>query len=156
MNSRNLYRHAPAALFALIVTLIALFAVLIPPARAAAVTPADGVELVAPPTGNASADSILTWAIPVVVPLVLAGVKKIMPKLPGGALPILAAILGGVIDYANHVATGHASNTLTAVALGLAGVGLREVKEAVLKAENGGWPASPGPIHTDNPPANLN
>ncbi len=96
-------------------------------------------------TGNASADSILTWLIPVIVPLILAGLKKIAPAVPAWTLPILAPVLGVVVDLVNHYALGHTSNLAVSIGLGLAGVGLREVKENLLPATNGGWPTTPPP-----------
>lgn len=114
--------------------LTALLALLVFPALIFA------AELVAPATGNVAADGILTWLIPVLVPLILAGIKKLIPVLPTWVIPILAPGLGLGIEYVNHFATGHAANVLLSVALGAAGVGLREVKEAIKPAPNGGWP----------------
>lgn len=91
-------------------------------------------------TGNATADSILTWITPVVVPLVLTGVKRVLPKLPSFMIPILAPVLGVAIDFVNTFALGHSSNLALAAVAGLAGVGLREVKENLKPSTNGGWP----------------
>lgn len=144
MNTSHPHRLVPRALLALVLTLIALFIFLIPPAHAAAVTPADGVSaIVAGPTGNASADTLLTWLTPVVVPIVLLGVKKVLPRVPAGLIPILAPILGILIDLVNTYGLHHSSNLALAAVAGLAGVGLREVKEAVKPATNGGWPQTP-------------
>lgn len=97
----------------------------------------------APSTGNPTADSILTWLTPLIVPVVLLGVKKITPSIPSGLIPILAPVIGVIIDLVNHFALGHASNLLVAAGAGLIGVGLREVKEAIVPAVNGGWPTPP-------------
>ncbi len=140
MKTAHPSRYVPAALLALVLTLIALFFIMIPPARAADVASAVPAELAALPTGNPTADTLLTWLTPIVVPIVLLGVKKVAPRIPGGVIPVLAPILGVLIDIVNHYGLGHASNLWIAAAAGLAGVGLREVKEAVKPAPNGGWP----------------
>lgn len=93
----------------------------------------------APATGF-TPDNIVAWLTPVLVPLVLAGIKQLMPKLPSWTIPLLAPILGVGIDFLHSLATAHSTNLLVAAALGLAGVGLREAKEALKPAPNGGWP----------------
>jgi hypothetical protein len=85
-------------------------------------------------TGNPTADSILTWLTPVIVPLIIAGVKKVLPSLPTVLLPVLGPVLGAVLDIINHVATGASTNLWAALALGAAGVGLREVVDQVKQA----------------------
>jgi hypothetical protein len=132
MKTRKLFRYLPIALAALAFLLLPLAVF------AAAVIPADGSSIVA--TGNAAADSILTWLTPVIVPIVLLGVKKILPRIPSGLIPILAPVLGILIDLVNTYGLNHSSNLMIAAVAGLAGVGLREVKEAVKPAPNGGWP----------------
>ena len=87
--------------------------------------------------------NVVTWLTPVLVPLLLAGVKLVLPKLPTWVIPIAAPVIGVLIDFVNSLATAHSSNFLVAAALGLAGVGLREVKENLKPAANGGWPATP-------------
>ena len=89
-----------------------------------------------------SADQIVQWLTPVLVPLLLAGFKKVMPSMPSWVIPLLAPVLGVVIELINGLVTSHGSNLWVAAALGLAGVGLREVKEAIKPAPNGGWPVT--------------
>lgn len=88
----------------------------------------------APTTGNAAADSILTWLTPLVVPLIIAAKKKFFPSIPSWLLPILAPLLGVLLDVINTYALGHQSNVLLAALLGLAGVGVREVKDQLVPA----------------------
>lgn len=76
---------------------------------------------------NSTADNIVQWLTPVLVPLLIAGVKKVIPMIPTLFLPLIAPVLGIAIDYAAHLASGHATNTIVAAALGLVGVGLREI-----------------------------
>lgn len=73
------------------------------------------------------ASQIITFATPVIVPIVIAGIKAVKPKIPTWILPLIAGPLGGLLDVINHYATGSASNLVVAVLLGLAGVGVREV-----------------------------
>lgn len=65
--------------------------------------------------------------IPVVVPLLIAAIKKLIPKIPGWMLPVLAPILGAAVDIASFYATGVSLGPVWGAALGSAGVGLREV-----------------------------
>lgn len=94
-------------------------------------------------TGNSTADTVAAataaagWVAlftPVITPLIIAGIKKITPKIPSWTLPIIAPVLGMMIDYINAFATGHSTNTLVAAALGLAGVGVREVVDQLKPA----------------------
>ncbi len=87
-----------------------------------------------------NAQDIITFLTPVIVPIVLLGVKKAMPHLGSWVIPLLAPLLGVGLDFVNTLATSHQSNILLAATLGLAGVGLREAKEAVRPSVNGGWP----------------
>jgi hypothetical protein len=80
---------------------------------------------------NTKAQSILTYLTPLIVPIVILGVKKVLPSVPSFVLPILAPILGIAIDYVNHFATGAGTNLWASIALGAAGVGLREVFDQV-------------------------
>ena len=73
--------------------------------------------------------------IPVIVPLVIAGLQLGITRLPGWLLPILAPILGGVIDAGLAWATGQTANPLFGAILGSAGVGLRELKDQLVPAQ---------------------
>jgi hypothetical protein len=94
---------------------------------------ADAVAPVAA-TGLAASD-IVQWLTPVLVPLLIAGLKKVLPSIPGYLLPIIAPVLGVVLDLINSFATSHATNLWAAAALGLAGVGVREVKDQLSPAK---------------------
>lgn len=98
----------------------------------------------APAALDLTPSGLVQWLTPIITPVVLLGVKKFLPKLPSGLIPLLAPIVGVALELANSLATSHQSNFLLAAALGLLGVGLREVKEAVKPSENGGWPAANG------------
>lgn len=73
------------------------------------------------------AGTIITYATPVIVPLVIAGFKLLKPNIPTWLLPVLAGPLGVLLDFINTYATSHPGNFLVALALGLAGIGVREV-----------------------------
>lgn len=107
-----------ALFFAGLTALLAETAVTIPAAASTGISP----------------DSIVQWLTPIIVPLVIAGLKKVLPAIPSALLPIIAPILGVVIDLVNNLATAHQTNFLVAAALGLAGVGLREVKDQIVPA----------------------
>lgn len=86
------------------------------------------------------ADKIVAFLTPILVPLVLAAAKKFAPSLPGWALPLAAPVLGFLIGLINNLVAAHSTNLWLAAGLGLLGVAVREVKEAVVPAPNGGWP----------------
>lgn len=88
-----------------------------------------------------TADQIIQFATPIIVPVILAGVKALLPKLPSWTIPLLAPLLGMLVDVVNSLATAHASNLWLAAGLGLAGVGAREIKDQIAPAGNGGWRA---------------
>lgn len=73
--------------------------------------------------------------IAVIVPIVIYLMKQVLPKIPTAFLPILAGLLGPVFDYAIAYVGGLPPSSPVAAALyGLAGVGLREVKDQLGKA----------------------
>ena len=85
---------------------------------------------------SALVNSIGLILIPVLVPLVIGAFKKfVTDKVPGAVLPIIAAVLGPLFDWGISAIAGiPPSGALVGVALGLAGVGLREVKEGAVRA----------------------
>jgi hypothetical protein len=75
--------------------------------------------------------NLITILTPVVVPLLVAGVKQLSDRVPKLALPVLAIILGAVADTVNYYATGGGVGIGWGAILGAAGVGLREVVDQV-------------------------
>lgn len=105
------------------------------------ITPGDGVAAAA--TGAAPAlpfNSILSWLTPILVPIVLAGVKKALPSIPSGVIPYLAPLLGALVSIIDTALLHNPSNIWVGFGLGALGVAVREMKEGVMKAGNGGWP----------------
>jgi hypothetical protein len=92
----------------------------------AAVVGAGGVE------GGAPAP--ISWwliVIPAAVPLVIAVVKVLVPKVPKTWLPILAPVLGALAEF---LVTGtFDQGTLLGAIAGSAGVGLREIVDQLRK-----------------------
>lgn len=77
----------------------------------------------------------LMTLIPLIVPLLIAGLKAALPRIPKLYLPILAPILGlllSLLDMGTH--TG---SLLAGAVLGSAGVGLREIIDQVNKERLG-------------------
>lgn len=62
---------------------------------------------------------------PIMVPLILALVKMVLPKIPKRTLPIFAPFIGAIIDVLSTGTIG--AGTAWGAALGSAGVGVREV-----------------------------
>lgn len=129
----------------LVACLLGIFAALLVHTVAQAQTvPADAVlvlaQVDAPPVDTAVAAPVaapLTWQqslIAVVTPLLIAGIKLAVPKIPRVWLPILAPLLGVGLEYVSHLATGATLNVWAGLALGAAGVGLREAVTQIHKA----------------------
>ncbi len=74
-------------------------------------------------------DAMLTMMIPVIVPLILSAVKRLIPKIPSWWLPILAPLLGAVVDMVGYYAGMQSLGPVWGAALGSAGVGLREIAD---------------------------
>lgn len=72
--------------------------------------------------------------IAVLVPLVVGLFKKIVPDIPKWMLPVLAGLLGPVFDLGIAAISGAEFSGIAGALAGLAGVGLREVKDQVVKA----------------------
>lgn len=73
----------------------------------------------------------LVMIIPVVVPLLIAGLKKWIPNIPTWTLPILAPGLGALADFVLQSAGVQTGGTLKGMLLGSAGVGIRELQNQV-------------------------
>lgn len=84
--------------------------------------------------GALSADAIVQWLTPLLVPLIIALFKKVAPSIPSWALPVIAPVLGMLGNVITSYATGHSLNLVAAAALGLAGVGIREIKDQLVPA----------------------
>jgi hypothetical protein len=73
----------------------------------------------------------LQWLIPILVPALIAVLKTLTPQLPKHWLPILAPVLGALLDLASTQSLG--AGTAWGAALGSAGVGLREILDQIKK-----------------------
>jgi hypothetical protein len=71
--------------------------------------------------------TMLLSMIPVLVPILIAALKLLAPKIPKALLPIIAPILGGLADAVLAWVAGGTPNPVLGAALGSAGVGLREI-----------------------------
>ncbi len=70
--------------------------------------------------------SSIQWWLPVIVPMLVAGLKAIWPSIPKVLLPVLCPLLGIAANYISSFA-GVAFDPASAAALGALGVFLREV-----------------------------
>lgn len=73
------------------------------------------------------ATQIVTFATPIIVPLIIAGMKWLKPNIPTWLLPVLCGPLGMLLDYINHLVTNSGLNLIQAALLGVAGIGVREI-----------------------------
>lgn len=76
----------------------------------------------------------IVLVIPVVVPLLIAGLKKFIPNVPTVFLPVLAPLLGVLADWIIQMSGVHTGGLIKGAFLGAAGVGLRELQNQVAKA----------------------
>lgn len=70
----------------------------------------------------------ITVATPIICTLVVSGVRKLVPKIPPAALPLLSAVLGIIINVVQQQAAS-ADSILVGAVLGLAGTGLYEAQK---------------------------
>lgn len=82
--------------------------------------------------------ALLLTIIPLLVPILVAVGKSILPKVPTWLLPILAPALGALIDYIGSLATHGGASPLAAALAGSAGVGIRELTDQIKQRIQGG------------------
>lgn len=96
------------------------------------------------PAAMPGADTLVGAIAAVLSPILVAGAKKLLPSLPSWAPPLLSTVIGLLVTVVYSFTASHPGLPWWAgAALGVLGVGLREVKEQVLPAPNGGWPSTP-------------
>lgn len=84
--------------------------------------------------------------IPLLVPLIVAASKYFLPSVPGWMLPIIAPILGALLNYISTITLGTDASPLLGAALGSAGVGIREIIDQVhTRIGDGPQPPAPAP-----------
>lgn len=75
-----------------------------------------------------SPTSIVQWLTPLLVPLIITYVRKWQPQIPSWVWPTLAPVLGAVATLIESAITKGDHSVLVGALLGLAGVGVREIK----------------------------
>ena len=75
-------------------------------------------------------ESLPSLLITVVTPLIIAGVKWVVPRVPKVLLPIVAPAVGVALSYVMS-AMSTSVNPWVGALLGLAGVGLREIVDQI-------------------------
>lgn len=89
-----------------------------------------------PPVQAHSADwsALLMPLIIATVPIIVIFAKKLIPAKYSVFYPVLATVLGPVLDYIAAWASSNPARPGLGVALGLAGVGLRELIDQMKKS----------------------
>lgn len=82
---------------------------------------------------------LLQFLTPVITPLILAVAKKVAPRIPSKAIPIAAPAIGAVLAGIGAIGANNPSNLAMGAVLGMAGVCVREIKDQIMPAKNGGW-----------------
>lgn len=83
-----------------------------------------------------TADSLIQWLTPIIVPLIITYVRKMAPRIPTWMLPAMAPVLGALIDLINSLIVGGNHSMIVGALLGLAGVGVREIKTNLVPPKN--------------------
>jgi len=78
--------------------------------------------------------SLVTPIIVATVPIIIIGVKKLIPDKLAFLYPIIASALGPALDFVIAKATGTVANPTQGVLMGMAAVGLREIIDQLKKA----------------------
>lgn len=78
-------------------------------------------------------NAIIALSVPVLAPILTAGVKWLLPKIPPLLLPMICTGLGTLSGYLAQVGVGEHTNVGVAIGLGLAGIGVREILDQVKK-----------------------
>lgn len=73
---------------------------------------------------------------PFIGPLLTAFVKSVAPKIPSGYIPAIAVALGVATNALGTVVINGDVSWWKAVLLGLAGIGIRELKDRIKPAES--------------------
>lgn len=82
---------------------------------------------------NFDANTIINGLVPILTPLLIAGLKWLVPRLPGYTIPVICTALGTLLSYIAQWAITNTDNVGLAVALGLASIGVREVLDQLKK-----------------------
>ena len=81
--------------------------------------------------------TLMTPAIVIAVPLLVALLKRMIPAKWAPLYPVLAGALGPLLEYAGTYVTGQAAQPGNGLLMGMAGVALREVVDQLKKVRQG-------------------
>ena len=116
---QNLRRFRPHLMFILLFTLVLtttlVFAQTTPP-------PAP-----TPPPIDVLVIGLVNAAVPLLIPFLVYGVRRMVPKIPAIALPMIALGLGVLGNYLASIISGGGSSVYIGALLGAAAVFVREV-----------------------------
>ena len=76
----------------------------------------------------------VTLMLPVVVPVLLALVRLVVPKIPKVAIPVLAPVLGAALEILGYYGGLTNGNPIAGAIYGGLGVLVREVVDQIRKA----------------------
>jgi MFS superfamily sulfate permease-like transporter len=71
----------------------------------------------------------LNMLIAVVTPVVIAGVRWLLPKIPKIALPLIAPVIGVILDQLAGILTSHQPGVVAGAISGAVGLWLREAAD---------------------------
>ena len=78
-------------------------------------------------------NTIIAVFVPIISPLITAGLKWVLPRIPSWAIPILCTALGTLSGYIGQLSLGGDLSVFAIAGLGLAGIGVRELVDQLKK-----------------------
>lgn len=84
--------------------------------------------------------------IPIIVPALVSGLKRLLSELPTWTLPIAAGVMGVILQGIEAALTSGDIHPGVGVLLGLAGVGIREVYDQQRQRSSPEDDGAPRPI----------
>lgn len=79
------------------------------------------------------ANAVTALSVPVLAPLITAGMKWLVPRMPGALIPTLCAAFGTGLAYIAQASLGADLTVTTKIALGMSGVCVREILDQLRK-----------------------
>lgn len=105
----------------------------------------DGIPTLPSPAEGIGAQFYINLATPFIAPALTAFVKWVLPKIPKLYIPAIAVSLGVVVNLSLSFMIAGDPSIWKAVALGLAGIGVRELQNQLSKAIDAGAIKPPAP-----------
>lgn len=78
-------------------------------------------------------NTIIAVFVPIISPLITAGLKWFLPRIPSWTIPIICTALGTLSGYIGQLSLGGDLSVFAMAGLGIAGIGVRELLDQLKK-----------------------